>query len=62
VPAKGEDAEHYLSTDSLSRNRFFDQRRILIAGYIGEPARNQAIVTHDGGATWKRERPPSSLR
>lgn len=44
--------QHVWDGDDVERVTFFDAKRGMIAGFIGEK-HNQILLTEDGGATWK---------
>ena len=50
-----------LGGDELGHIGFFDARRALIAGSIGEEDRNQILRTEDGGQTWSFVALPAEL-
>ena len=52
VPSRKEDPPTTWISDHLDRVTFFDARRAMVSGYIGEKQRN-IFLTEDGGATWK---------
>lgn len=60
VPVRSDPTGISIFSDNISQVRFFDARRGIVVGYLGD-AHNVIYRTADGGATWTTVNLPSSL-
>lgn len=52
TPARHPDGQFGLGGDQLEHIGFFDDKRAIVSGWIGDEERDEILRTEDGGTTW----------